>query len=53
MKEKLNDLQRSKSREYFLINLYVLTLVLYGWIILEATVRIRLKTIGRKLLSKT
>ena len=37
----------------FTINLDVLSLVLYGWRILEDTVRIRLKTRGRRLKSKT
>ena len=37
----------------FTINLDVLSLVWYGWRSLEATVRIRLKTRGRRLKSKT
>ena len=37
----------------FTINLDVLSLVLYGWRSLEATVRIRLKDRGRRLKSKT
>jgi len=37
----------------FSINLDVLSSVLYGWRSLEATVRIRLKTRGRRLKSQT
>ena len=37
----------------FIINLDVLSSVLYGWRSLEATVRIRLKVRGRRLKSKT
>ena len=37
----------------FTINLDVLSSVLYGWRSLEATVRIRLKARGRRLISKT
>ena len=39
--------------ERFIINLDVLSFVLYRWRRLEATVRIRLKTRGRRLKSKT
>jgi len=37
----------------FIFNLDVLSLVLYRWRSLEATVRIRLKTRGRRLKSKS
>jgi len=37
----------------FIINLDVLTFVLYGWGSFEATVRIRLKSRGRRLKFKT
>ena len=37
----------------FIINLDVLSLVLYRWRSLEATVRIRLKSRGRRLKFKT
>ena len=37
----------------FTINLDVLSSVVYGWRSLEATIRIRLKTRGRRLKSKT
>ena len=40
-------------KNYFTINLDVLSSVLYWWRILEATVRIRLKARGRRLNSRT